>query len=976
MMQKNLFRYKLVILSIAVLALTGACTGLRTDGAGDAAVQPTTARETVPTWPHEESDLQPDPAVVFGRLPNGVRYVLMPNDRPRDRVSMHLDIQAGSVQETDPQQGLAHFLEHLMYNGTEHFPPGEIVKYFQKIGMKFGPDANAHTGFYETVYDVLLPASDPKSLDDGLLVMEDFAKNAHLLPEEIDKERRVILEEMRARDSASWRTFVKTLKFELPNARVSRRLPIGTRETLENADRELLKDFYDTWYRPDRIVLVMVGDFDPLVGARLIRERFGSMEARAPSKPDPDFGEINPEGIQPFYHHEKEAGSTQISIQVLGKNEPAPDTLERRKTLLIQDIADQIVQNRLNALVKQPESPFTDASVGSGDYLRYVRYGVMGAEAQPDHWRESLALLEQTLRGAVEYGFTQAELDRVRADYLASMDREVKNAPTRESGTLARQIIRSVNSEKVFLSPEQKKALYAPIIQDLTPERVHEAFQRVWSPEHRLIEVTGNAELRAEGTTPEAMILAAYDDSVRVAVSPPEDRKAVAFPYLPEPEAAGRIVRRNEIPDLGIIQVDFENGVRLNLKKTNFEANEVVASLIFGQGESSEPLQKAGLAELSESVINESGVGSLDRDDLDRALAGKNTSVRFKINQEDFDFRGRTVADEVDLLFQLYRAHLTDPAFREDAYQLAMDRYQQAYSELGQSIDGAMTLEGSRFLAGGDPRFGLPPYDRFKALTLDDIRTWIAPKLREAPMELSIVGDFDADAVIALAARYIGTLPKRSVKPGAELSRLPRFPDGESLRIPVDTKIPKGMAVVAYPTEDIWDIQRTRRLSTLAGVFSDRLREEIREKLGATYSPRAYNQPSRAYPGYGVFQAVISINPDDAAEVVKAVKGITADLTQNGVTEDELRRALDPTLTGIKDMRRENGYWLDTVLSGSREHPEQIEWSRTIAEDYASITAEEVTKMARTYLDNDKAAAVVIVPAHSVAEKSDPKTAG
>ncbi|MFW5853723.1 MAG: M16 family metallopeptidase [Thermodesulfobacteriota bacterium] len=969
-------RYTLVFLSAMVLALAGACTGLDTGGSGTEPARPVAEQETAPDWPHERSDLDPDPEVIYGQLDSGVRYLLMPNERPLDRVSMHLNVQAGSMHETDPQQGLAHFLEHLMFNGTEHFPPGEIVKYFQSIGMKFGPDANARTGFYETIYDILLPTGDPESLDDGLLVLEDFAARAHLLPAEIDKERRVILEEMRVRDSASWRTFVKTLQFEMPNARLSERLPIGKKETIVNADRDLLKDYYDTWYRPNRLVLVMVGDFDPDTAVPLIEKRFGAMAARAPERPEPPFGEIDPKGIQAFHHYENEAGNTQISIQVLGKKEPEPDTLERRKTRLIEDIANRIVQNRLNTLTKQPDSPFTDASAGSGDYLRYVRYGVMAAEADPDQWEDALALLEQTLRRALKYGFTQGELDRVRADYLASLNRAVKNASTRESGTLARQIIRSVNSEKVFQSPEQKKALYAPIIESLTLAQVHDAFKAVWDPDHRLIEVTGDADLAAEGTDPKAMILAAYGDSLQVAVTPPTEREAVAFPYLPAPETAGKIARRNEIADLGILQVDFENGVRLNLKQTDFEANEVIASLIFGEGESSEPLQKAGLSELSASVINESGVGPLDRDDLERALAGKNTALGFKVNQDDFAFRGRTVTDEVDLLFQLLYARLTDPAFRQEAYQVAMDRYRQAYQELAQSIDGGMTLKGRQFLAGGDPRFGLPPFEAFKDLTLDDIRSWIGPKLQNTPLELSIVGDFDTEKVIDLAARYLGSLPKRPVNPAEELSRLPRFPDGESLNITVDTKIPKGKAVVAYPTTDIWNIHRTRRLSTLASVFSDRLREEVREKLGATYSPHAYNQPSRAYSGYGVFQAVISINPDDADAVVKAVKEITTDLTENGVTEDELRRALDPTLTGIKDMRRENGYWLDTVLSGSREHPEQIEWSRTIVEDYTSITAEELTKMARTYLDNRKAAAVVIVPTHAIAEKGDQKTAG
>jgi len=302
--------FKSFFIGFFVLALVFPIIGLFQAGANAASG----VVDEMPCWPHEKSDLDPDPALVFGKLPNGFRYVLMENHEPKARVSMHLNIQAGSMNESDHEQGLAHFLEHMMFNGSTHFKPGELVKYFQNIGMQFGPDANAHTGFYETVYDVLLPEGDRENLKKGLVVLKDYAQGAFLLQSEIDKEKKVVLAEKRTRDSASYRTFVSTLKFELLDTSIPERLPIGKENIIKNSDRSLLKKFYDTWYRPENMVIVMTGDFDTGTAAKLIKKNFSSISARAQRKPDADIAEINHKGIKPFYQFETEAGNTTVSI--------------------------------------------------------------------------------------------------------------------------------------------------------------------------------------------------------------------------------------------------------------------------------------------------------------------------------------------------------------------------------------------------------------------------------------------------------------------------------------------------------------------------------------------------------------------------------------------------------------------------------------------------------------------------------------
>ena len=914
-------------------------------------------------WPHENSNLAPDPAITFGRLPNGFRYVLMHNTRPESRVSVHLYVQAGSLNESDAQQGIAHFLEHMMFNGSTHFPPGELVHYFQDIGMQFGNDANAHTGFNETVYDLNLPTGDRESLKKGLLVMHDYAAGALLLNKEIKREAGVILAEKRSRDSADYRTFKATLQFELPDSLVSRRLPIGKTAVIRNADRALLKAFYDAWYRPDHMVLVMVGDFSKPLAQKLIEHRFADLKPRAAGHAPPAPGTIHHKGVAVFNHYEPEAGGTTVSIEVIRPYHPVPDSLARERRQLIEDMADRIVQNRLDTRLKAPGSPFTAATVGSGIYLSRIRYAEISADSSAANWRETLAAVEQELRGARRFGFTQSELVRVKKNILTELDNAVKEAPTRNSTALARTIIRGLTEDRVTQSPEQKKRLLAPIVKAASLADVHQAFEENWPDGQRLILVTGNADLgHPPSQSPQALIRKAYLASAAVAVHPPKAEAAAIFPYLPAPKASGTIASQEVLKDLGITRIRFANGIRLNLKHTNFKTNEVLANLIFGYGKSAEPRSLPGLSLLAEATVNQSGLGGMNADELARALAGKSTYVDFRIEDTYFDYFAESVSGEMDLFFQLLYAHLTDPAFREDALTLARRRLRQEYQASSRSIGGMMKIEGQRILAGGDSRFGMPSLDKIKAIRLADIRDWIAPQLAGAPLELSIVGDFDESKVIELARRYLGSLPPRNTTPAMPGLTLPHLPTGTVNHIEVDTQIPKAMVVAAWQTDDFWDISRTRRLSVLADVFSDRLRERIREKLGATYSPYAFNLPSRAYPGYGVFQAYVNVAPDQTDAVLAQVRAIAADLARHGITADELKRAIDPILTSIKELRQTNGYWLNSVMTDSGRHPEQFEWARTFENDYAAVTAEDIASLAATYLTDARAAVIIIEP--------------
>jgi zinc protease len=535
----------------------------------------------------------------------------------------------------------------------------------------------------------------------------------------------------------------------------------------------------------------------------------------------------------------------------------------------------------------------------------------------------------------------------------------------------------SLGKWEVFQSPEQRSALLNPMAKKVTAEQLHQFFRESWgaaigstavqnagkeSSESRLILVTGNVNLSGTASTPRERILSAYLESSRVAVSQPDEKEFMAFPYLPEPDTSFEIAENVPLSDIGITRISFSNGVQLLLKPTRFKENQVLMALSFGGGKASEPIDYPGLAQFSEEVVNASGFGSMDKSELETALAGHVARIALNVGEDQFVVQGETLSTELPLLVQLLYTFVKDPGYRPEAYRLTLKRYEQMYQAMSHTVEGAMRISGQRFLAGGDSRFGFVPPEELKQLHLENIRQWFGSQLAEAPLELAVVGDIEPQKVIDLVGRYFGNLPPRQSGPGDAERPSPVFPSGRSLELEVGSSISKSMVVVAYPTDDFWDIGQTRRLNIMGVVYSERLRENIREKLGAAYSPYAYNRPYRAYPGFGLFQIFLTVAPHQAPKLIDEVKNISTELIRNGISDDEFRRAVDPTLTGIKDLRQTNTYWLNSVLVGASRHPQQLAWARTIEKDYAAINAEEIMALTRQYLDNEKMAVIFIQP--------------
>lgn len=905
-------------------------------------------------------ELRFHPDLVQGTLSNGLRYILMKNAVPEGRVSMHLDVQVGSMHEKEDERGIAHYLEHMVFNGSTHYKPGELVEYFQSIGMMFGPDANAHTGFYETVYDIFLPGAGGEQIAEALTVLSDYAQGALLLPEETAREKGVILAEKRERDSASYRTFAASLAFELPGSRLPERLPIGTHEVISGMDQSQLKRFYDTWYRPENMVVVMVGDMDLEMAESLVRKTFSDMQPRS-SEPvlTPDTWSVH-QGVQTFYHPESEAGNVEITIETVRRVPFEPETLAMLQDRVLEDLGHQMLQNRLSRDLTRADAPFSDAGAYSGTFLRDVHFTAVAAETDADQWRQTLARLDQRLRQALEFGFQPSELDRVKADMRQLLESAAKKADSLESTRISRDIIYHVNHKKVYQSPRQELEILGPFLSELSLETVNDAFREAWRQDHRLIKVTGNVKIDDEEMSPENRIKTYYE---RVRSRPVnawmvEDTRS--FPYLNAPEHSGQIILRQDVQDLGIVQVDFDNGLRLNVKQTDFKPGSFLFEVNFGPGRRLEPRDLPGLGLLAQGVINDSGLGDMNQTVLETALAGRDVTFSFDIEQGGFHFTGNADPDEMELVMQLLQASMMDPGFRQEALALNKERYRQGLIEMTRSPQGMMSLAGEAFLAGGDQRFGMPAWEYLHQISLDQIKQWLEPWFYHAPREISIVGDVDVETVVEQVARYLGALPAATPLPEMDIERQPRFPAGMTGNFPVASRIEKGMARLAFLTDDFWKIHQTRRLSVLSRVLSERLRKQMRETLGVTYSPYAYNDSSEVFAGYGVLHSVVSTAPEKMASVMTEMIRISDELARDGVQPGELDQVIPPILTHIRDLKKKNRYWLSSVLSGSLDHPEQIKWASHMYDDYAGITEAEISDLAVRFLNPDRRAGLMI----------------
>ncbi|MGD9419350.1 MAG: M16 family metallopeptidase [Verrucomicrobiota bacterium JB025] len=917
-------------------------------------------------WPQQQSDIPAEEGAVFGSLANGMRYIIYPNVEPPERVSLRLHIDAGSLMEAEDQRGIAHFLEHMVFNGTKHYSASDLIPKMQRLGISFGAHANAYTSFDETVYMLDLPDLTEDTMDLAFTVMRDFGDGALLAEDEINKERGVILSEKISRDSASFRLMQKQFAALLPESLLAERFPIGLEEVIENAPRERFVDFYTRYYTPERMTFIVVGDIDVEEMEDRIGATFASMRNPVQPGADPDPGKVyQPEGIEGAVFSEKELTSSDVSLVKVTPYEIQPDTRAKRAKDMPLDIAHAIMNRRFERIAKEEGSPVASGSASNYQLFNVVEMGSIDITAADDRWLEVVPILENEFRRATEFGFTEAELAEAKANVLNAYQQQVKRKPTRKSDGIATVLARTINDGMVFSDPQVDLDIAKEILDGITVDSCHEAFVKFWqAPGYHLVLRTKDAPENAESN-----LVAAFEEARGKHVSPPEARAAIEFAYT-DFGAPGTVAEASEVEDLEISQWVLSNGVRVNLKRTEFEKDRIRMMARIGSGKLSQPDGKPMFDRFATALFEGGGLGKHSVDELQQVLAGKNVYSSLSVDEDAFVISGGTTPSDFALQCQLMCASIIDPGFREEA----MWQFQKAIPMLEQQLKhtpAGPQMETSAWMHGGDSRYQAADSAQLKSYTIDDAKSWLMPELTGGYLELSIVGDFTAEEVEPVILATFGALPKRAAK-------APEMADARAISMPAapaekeftyQSKVPQGIASAYWKTPGLrGNIPQYRRLNVLADILGDRLREEIREKLGASYSPSAGAGGSDALTGIGYLATQSVGKPEDLELLLETMRSLANQLAAEGASADELDRAMAPMLGQLKKTLRENSYWLSTVMSQCQSDPEKIELARNRDDDYASITLDEINALAKQYLSDGNCLTVAVKSVDDAAE--------
>lgn len=911
-------------------------------------------------WPHDGVDIAPDPAVRYGVLANGMRYALMRNTQPAGIASIRLRIAAGAMSETDAQRGVAHFLEHMNFNGSQNVPEGEMVKLLQRAGLAFGPDTNAYTSFGETVYMLDLPKTDAATVDTGLMIMRETADRLTLDAAAIERERGIILSEERARDNPEYRNIKAQFAFLLRNQPLPTRWPIGTQETIRTAPRSEFVSYYQGNYRPERALLVIVGDIDVAAIEAKIRSQFADWSQ--PGAPDemPTYGVVARRSAEAA--HRVEAGlPSSLSLNWASAPDIARDSAARQRADIVRSVAFAVVNRRLERIARQADAPFISASVSRSVVEKSATVASIDVDVRPGAWQTGLTAAEQALRRAIQYGVTQAEIDREIAEYRAGYESAAASAATRDTRRLAGGIVSAFDEDEVFSHPTTDLALFNTAAARLTAADANAALRAAFRPARRngggpLIFVSGSEEI-AGG---DAAILATYRRSAAQRVTAPTAETEAVFAYT-DFGAPGAIAQRTHNSEFDVDLIRFQNGALLTLKRTPFDEKKINVSVRLRGGLAYADNVAPGVPILASFVMAEAGLGKMTREDIERATAGKVVGAGFAFGEDEFVLSGQTRAEDLELQMQLLAAQVSDPAFRPDGLARIKASAENFIRQYATAPGRVLDRDSGAYLRGGDARWAFPTLDQAKALEIDDFRGLIEGPLRTQPLEISVVGDFDADAVIAAVAKTFGALPARTATPAS--LRTITFPRGASqpLQWTHEGRADQAVAYIAWPSVDFTEARKARAARLALTILDDRLTEEYREALGATYSPQTEEDLSQVFTGYGYVAAQVETPPADLARFWQTVDKITAELRDGRISADSIVRARAPVVDQLRTSERSNGYWV-AVLQDAQTNPRRFDLMRTRVSDVEAITKEELVAAARATFVNDKAVRIIVTP--------------
>jgi zinc protease len=927
---------------------------------------------------HLSQPLGLEPEVREGTLPNGLTYYIRRNTEPQNRAELRLVIDAGSILEEDDQQGLAHLLEHMAFNGTERFPELELVNYLERIGMRFGPDLNAYTSFDETVYMLQVPTDDAELLDTGFTVLREWAGSIVLDTDEIDAERGVVLEEWRSGLGAGARIRDQQLPVLLAGSRYAERLPIGLPDVIQNAPADRVRDFYRDWYRPELMAVVAIGDFDPDLIERTIRERFADLQnpPDAPERPEFDV----PRHDETLMAVATDPEQTLTVVQVMRKL-PSEErmTVGDFREQLIDQLYLQMINARLREITQQPGAPFLGASASQGGFVRPLQPIGMGAAVPEGGVARGLeALLIEAARVRL-HGFATGELDRAKANIARSYQRAFEERDQRPSRNFAAQLVSHFLQGGSVPGIEREFALVQELLPGISLDEVDARAEVVAGEDNRVILVAApekegvspptESELRAVVRAVDSALIEPYDDGTV---------GEALLAALPEP---GAIVAESLYQDDGIIEWTLGNGVTVVVRQTDFRNDEVLLTAFRAGGTSLAPDGAFRSAEHAAAAVQQGGVGEFSVTDLERFLAGKSVRVGPYISTSEEGLTGQVSPADLETLLQLVHLYFTEPRRDEPAFVSYRERVAALLQNRAANPTTAFSDTLTVVLAQHHPRSYPLTIPELEEVELDEALAFYRDRFSDAnDFTFVFVGAIEPLTLAPLVRRYLATLPadttsvheardlgirpptgivERTLRRGLEpQARVTLVFSGELQHVPERFDPLEQSSLYGSEQEEArWE---RFRLGALADALGIRLREELREELGGVYGVSVSTRPDRPTGTY-TFSVGFGTDPDRVDELVDAVFAEIERFQTAGPDEDILTRVIERRRRSEETDLRSNQYWRNTITAAYRygEAPEKYLYGADLR---ARLAPSDLRETASRYLSRERFVRVVLLP--------------
>jgi zinc protease len=947
---------------LCLLALAWSPVVLADDAADDAAdaAAEAAAKEKLPV----------DPAILTGKLDNGLTWMYRRHDNPPGRMAFLLHVDTGSLNEAEEERGLSHFMEHMMFNGSENFPPGELIPYFESLGMEFGADVNAMTGFDQTAYMIFTPDTEMPRIDRALLVLSDYAFRCLLPAEEIEKERGVILEEMRAHHGVEERLQNKLWPELFAGSRLAERLIIGTKEVIEGAGRDRFEKYYRTWYRPERMTVILVGDADPKPILPLIEKHFGSYRASLPA------GEEHGVELKPFTGQraivvtDPELVECSIQMMEIHAGRGPTTTVAGLRAEIVDVLAGWIMERRFEDRVRKGEASYQNAGAGVFGFFNDALMANGSASGKPALWKEMFTEMIVTVKRARDHGFTAHELELAKKEILAMAEREVRTEPTRSARSFLMEMSGSVGDGEPMISAAQSCALVKKLLPTIPLEEVSARFSEHFAP-GTFSYVLTIPEKEGVSVPDRKEILLAARAALAMPTEPivEEGGTLSLLATLPEP---GKVVETSCDEDLGITQTWLENGVRLHHRFMDYKKDSVWVSISFAGGQIEETEANAGVTHVASLVFSQPATGRLASSEITDLMTGKNIAVKGAAEEDSLTVTVSGSPRDLEAGLQLTHALFTDGRIEETAFDLYKTQMAQQLEYLRNVPEFQAHVAMSRITAGGDVRLLPPTVEIVNRQTLAAGQAWFERICREAPIEVAVVGEITLDDAMTLVARYVGSLParERSASRLDGLRRLKRDSGPFEERVTVETITPKGMVMFGFLGCDRKERLERRALNLAAQTLSSRLIKEIREEKGLVYSIGASFQLHWAYEDLGVFMTGAPCDPLRVDDVLKAARGLFADFAGKGPTAEELEIAKKQMANKLDNGLKEPAFWWN-VLQHIDLQGNSLDDYKNLKEAYEAYTAVQVRDAFAKYYKPERIFSVIAEP--KAAPEADPK---